>query len=71
VAAADMVSPTGILTLESNLRFRGGQRLVAQGRHAEAKVELERALAFYREVGASAYVSEIEAALAEAQSASA
>ncbi len=67
VAGADFVAPTGILALESNLRFRGGQSLVALGRHAEAKIELERALSFYRGVNASAYVAEIEAALAEAQ----
>ncbi len=71
IAAADFVSGTGAVAIESQLRFRGGQQLMAAGRHAEGKVELERALAFYRSVDASAYVAEIEAALAGAQSASA
>ena len=71
IAAADFVSHTGAVTIESQLRFRGGQQLIAAGRHAEGAVELERALTFYRSVGAAAYVAKIEAALAGAQSASA
>ena len=71
IEAATFVSPTGAVTIESQLRFRGGQELIAAGRHAEGKVELERALAFYRSVDATAYVSEIESALAGAQSESA
>jgi class 3 adenylate cyclase/tetratricopeptide (TPR) repeat protein len=71
IAAADLVSTTGTVTAEAHLRFRGGQQLVAAGRLTEGKAELERALAFYRSVDATAYVAEIEAALAEVQSASA
>ena len=44
---------------------------MAAGRHAEGKLELERALAFYRSVAASAYVAQIEATLSGAQSESA
>ena len=71
IAAADFVSRTGAVTIESQLRFRGGQQLIAAGRHAEGKLELERALAFYRTVDASAYVAQIESVLAGAQSESA
>jgi hypothetical protein len=71
IQAADIISGSGAVTIEANLRFRGGQQLLELGRHTEGKVELERALAFYRSVDASAYVAEIEAALAGAQSASA
>ena len=67
IAAADLVSQSGAVTIESQLRFRGGQQLIAAGRLAEGKVELERALGFYRSVDAMAYVAEIEAVLASAQ----
>ena len=71
IAAADVVSQTGAVTVESQLRFRGGQQLIAEGRHAEGAVELERALEFYRSVDASAYVAQIESALARSHSESA
>jgi class 3 adenylate cyclase/tetratricopeptide (TPR) repeat protein len=67
IAAADLVSQTGAVTIESQLRFRGGQQLISAGRHTEGAAELERALTFYRSVDASAYVAQIEAALAGAQ----
>ena len=71
IAAADLVSQKGAVTIESQLRFRGGQQLIAAGRHAEGKLELERALAFYRTVDALSYIAQIEATLAGAQSESA
>jgi hypothetical protein len=71
IQAADLISGSGAVTIEANLRFRGGQRLLELGRYAEGKVELERALEFYRSVDASWYVAEIEAALAGTQSESA
>ena len=46
-------------------------RPLAAGRIADGEVELEQALAFYRSVDASAYVAQIESALAGAQSDSA
>ena len=67
VAAADVMASTGIPNVESNLRKHAGLRLLAVGRTAEATVELDRALVFYRSVDARAYVAEIENALAEAQ----
>ena len=67
VAAADLMASAGIPNVESILRKQAGLRLLADGRTAEATVELERALTFYRLVGARAYIAEIENALVEAQ----
>ena len=67
VAAADLMASAGIPNVESILRKQAGLRLLADGRTAEATVELERASTFYRLVGARAYIAEIESALVEAQ----
>jgi tetratricopeptide (TPR) repeat protein len=67
VAAAVVMASTGIPNVESSLRKHAGLRLLAVGRTAEATVELDRALVFYRSVDARAYVAEIENALAGAQ----
>jgi class 3 adenylate cyclase/tetratricopeptide (TPR) repeat protein len=69
--AADRIGSAQNLTIEANLRKHGGLRLLAAGRRADAEVELERALEFYRAVDASFYVEQIETALAGAQSESA
>jgi hypothetical protein len=69
--AAEIMASAGNPTIEAQLRKHGGLRLLAAGRIADAEVELERALAFYRSVDASAYVAQIESALAGAQSESA
>ena len=42
------------------------RRSSGEGRRAEADAELKRSLAFWRSVGATAYVREGEALLAEA-----
>jgi tetratricopeptide (TPR) repeat protein len=70
-AAADSMASAGNPTIEANLRKHNGLRMLAAGRTADAQVELERALAFYRSVDASAYVAQIESPLAGAQSESA
>jgi hypothetical protein len=44
-------------------RLRAAEALTAEGRSAEAQVQLEQALAFYRSVGATAYVRRAEALL--------
>ena len=67
VAAADLMASAGIPNVESILRKHAGLRLLAEGRTADATVELDRALAFDRSVDAHAYVAEIENALAGAQ----
>ena len=70
-SAADLMASVGNPTVEANLRRHTGLRMMAEGRTADAAVQLERALAFYRSVDASAYVAQIESALAGAQSESA
>ena len=49
---------------EAFVRLRAAEALVEAGRRAEANVQVERALAFYRSVGATAYVREAEALFA-------
>ena len=46
------------------MRLRAAESLVAQGRRAEADVQLQKALAFYRSVGATRFIREGEALLA-------
>jgi tetratricopeptide (TPR) repeat protein len=62
--AADTYAKIGSLPDEAFARLRAAQRLVASGRRAEASEQLQRALAFYRKVQASAYLREAEALLA-------
>jgi tetratricopeptide (TPR) repeat protein len=63
--AADVLEGFGYHTGEAYARLRAAKQLVEEGRRAEADAELNQALAFYREVGATAYVREGEALLAE------
>jgi class 3 adenylate cyclase/tetratricopeptide (TPR) repeat protein len=63
-AAADMLGELGVKSYEAYMRLRAAERLVAEGRRAEADVQLGKAFAFYRSVGATAFVRECEALLA-------
>ena len=65
-AAADVYAEIGALPEEAYARLRAAEALVGEGRSAEADAELKRSLAFWRSVGATAYVREGEALLAEA-----
>ena len=65
-AAADVYAEIGALPEEAYARLRAAEALVGEGRRAEADAELKRSLAFWRSVGATAYVREGEALLAEA-----
>ena len=69
--AADIMAAAGNPMIEAHLRKHAGLHMLVVGRTTDAEIELERALAFYRSVDASAYVAEIESALADAQSESA
>jgi class 3 adenylate cyclase/tetratricopeptide (TPR) repeat protein len=69
--AADLFRSAGNPTIEANIRMHAGLRMLAAGRTADAQIELERALGFYRTVDASLYIAQIETALAGAQSESA
>jgi class 3 adenylate cyclase/tetratricopeptide (TPR) repeat protein len=62
-SAADLLEPTGARTFEAATRLRAATKQAAEGRRPSAEAQLGRALAFYREVGASAYVREAEALL--------
>jgi hypothetical protein len=56
----------GRLTTAALARLQTAERLVLEGRRAEADVHLQKALAFYRSVGATRYVRRGEALLAAA-----
>ena len=61
--AADLLAPTGLRTHEAYARLRAAEQLTSEGRTAEAADQRDRALAFYRSVGASMYVRRAEALL--------
>jgi tetratricopeptide (TPR) repeat protein len=63
--AADVLAEIGYRPGEAYARLRAAKELVEEGKRAEADAELTPALAFWREVGATAYVREGEALLAE------
>src|SRR6266540_2487090 len=64
--AADLCAQMGSLPDEAYARLRAAEQLVRAGRRADAEGELARALAFWRSVGATAYVRHGEALLARA-----
>jgi class 3 adenylate cyclase/tetratricopeptide (TPR) repeat protein len=63
-AAAAEYSVIGALPEEADARLRAAEALVREGRRIEADEELKRSLAFWRSVGATAYVREGEALMA-------
>ena len=63
-AAADTCEAMGYRPGEAYARLRYAGQLVEEGRRGEADVQLQRSLAFWREVGATRYVREGEALLA-------
>ncbi len=63
-AAADICAAMGSLVDEADARLRAARALVEAGRRAEADAHLQRALAFYRSVGATRYLRQGEALLA-------
>ena len=54
----------GAATEEARDRLWLAERLIDQGARADADVELQRVLAFYRSVSATRYIREAEALLA-------
>ena len=60
VRDAEILAEIGAHTYEAAARLRAGKQLVEQGRNAEADDQLQRALAFYRSVGATRYIREGE-----------
>jgi hypothetical protein len=61
--AAETFGEMGLRTLEAHVRLRAGEQLLAAGRQSEAEKQLERALAFWRSVGATRYVRRGESLL--------
>jgi hypothetical protein len=66
VEAADAFLHVSGAADEAAVRMLAAEQLVAEGRRAEADVQLQRALAFYRAVGASRIVRRAETLLAAA-----
>ena len=62
--AAELFVQIGSLPDEARARMRAAERLVADARRGEADVQLHKAFAFYRSVGATRYIREGEALLA-------
>jgi class 3 adenylate cyclase/tetratricopeptide (TPR) repeat protein len=62
--AADVMAQIGARSDEAYARLLGAERLMAEGREQDAQVQLSRALAFHRAVGATAYLRQGEALLA-------
>ncbi|HSI97004.1 MAG TPA: hypothetical protein VK926_01460, partial [Gaiellaceae bacterium] len=54
----------GATWIQAEVRLTAAEELVESGRRDEAEVELQRALAFYRSVGATFFVERGEALLA-------
>jgi tetratricopeptide (TPR) repeat protein len=66
--SAELYADIGSLPDEAHARLRAGGQLLEAGRRTEGTAQVERALGFYRQVGASAYLREAEALLAVAAS---
>ncbi|HKB20644.1 MAG TPA: AAA family ATPase, partial [Gaiellaceae bacterium] len=64
--AADEYGGMGAQPDEAYARLRAAEACVREGRRADADAELKRSLAFWRSVGAGAYIREGEALLAAA-----
>ena len=62
--AAELFAEIGTAPNEAFARRRAAQRLVEQSGRDEADAQLQKALAFFRSVGATGYVREGEALLA-------
>ena len=65
--AAQGYAEAGLLLLEAEARLRLGEQLATTGRQVEADAEIDKALAFYRPIGATLFVERGERLLAQAQ----
>jgi len=66
VTAAEIHAGIGARPHEAAARLRATKHFIESGRRADADEQLQRALAFYRSVGATRYIREGEAMLAAA-----
>jgi hypothetical protein len=62
--AADILGDIGSAPEEAFARLRAAEALIQAGRRAEGNAQLQRALAFFRSVGATAYIREAESLFA-------
>jgi 16S rRNA G966 N2-methylase RsmD len=62
--AADIFAGFGSPTLEAEARLCAAEELIEAGQRAAGEAELQKALAFYRKVGATRYIQQGEALLA-------
>jgi tetratricopeptide (TPR) repeat protein len=58
--AAEVFAEMGVPRDEADALLRAAEQLVAEGRRAEAHEQLQRALTFYRSVGATRYIRQCE-----------
>ena len=65
VTAAEVWAEGGSPTWEARLRLRAAEELIETGRRSEGEVQLEKALEFYRSVGATFYINRAEQLLAK------
>jgi class 3 adenylate cyclase/tetratricopeptide (TPR) repeat protein len=63
--AAELYAATNIRLFEAEARLRAAEQLLAEGRNAEGEAQLERALSFYRSVGATLFIERGETLLAK------
>ena len=66
VRAADIFAERGLPALEAGARVSAAEELIESGRPAEGEEQLEKALEFYRSVGATFHIERGEALLAQA-----
>jgi class 3 adenylate cyclase/tetratricopeptide (TPR) repeat protein len=66
VQAADLLAETGEQTFQAQVRFRAAKSLLGEGRASEALEQLGLARTFWTEVGAIAYLREIDELFAAA-----
>jgi len=62
--AADLFAAFGTSTFEAEARLCAAEELIEAGQRTAGEAELQRALAFYRKVGATRYIHQGEALLA-------
>jgi tetratricopeptide (TPR) repeat protein len=67
--AADIYERFGLLAIAAEVRFGAAGALLEEGRTAEGLAELDKALAFFRPVGATFFLERAERLVAEARTA--
>jgi DNA-binding SARP family transcriptional activator/predicted ATPase len=67
--AADLLTEMGRVAATARVRLGAAEKLIEGGHHAEAGVQLDKALAFYRSVRATRYIRHAEALAAANNSA--